>query len=146
MRALSERFRRVRVCCGDWQRVCGPSVTFTRGITGVFLDPPYSAEAGRAVVYGHTDDTSVAHAVREWAIEQGKNPLMRVAYCDYGEADMPADWERFAWSTRGGYANQGDGSNRNRHRECVWFSPACIAPEPDLFHYAAAQPTQSLIE
>ena len=39
--ALAARLRRVRVCCGDWSRICGPSVTFKHGITGVFLDPPF---------------------------------------------------------------------------------------------------------
>ena len=47
MRQLAERMRKVRVCCGDWQRVCGPSVTVKHGITGVFLDPPYADEAER---------------------------------------------------------------------------------------------------
>ena len=45
MRELAERLRKVRVCCGDWSRVCGPSVTIKHGITGVFLDPPYADEA-----------------------------------------------------------------------------------------------------
>jgi site-specific DNA-adenine methylase len=47
MTALSTRLRRVRMACGDWSRVTGPSVTFRHGLTGVFLDPPYSDEAER---------------------------------------------------------------------------------------------------
>lgn len=39
MESLSERLRRVRVCCGDWSRVCGPTPTYKIGLTGVFLDP-----------------------------------------------------------------------------------------------------------
>ena len=39
--ALHDRTRRVRVACGDWTRVLGPSVTWRHGTTAVFLDPPY---------------------------------------------------------------------------------------------------------
>jgi hypothetical protein len=41
-RRLRDRLRLVRVCCGDWSRVCSSDSTTTRlGVTGVFLDPPY---------------------------------------------------------------------------------------------------------
>src|SRR5580692_8324035 len=36
MRTLAERLRLVRVCCGDWSRICGPSPTIKLGLTGVF--------------------------------------------------------------------------------------------------------------
>ena len=40
MLALSERLRGVRVACGDWSRVVGPSVLRAGGMpVGVFLDP-----------------------------------------------------------------------------------------------------------
>ena len=134
--ALSARLRDVRVCSGDWSRVCGPTVTFIHGLTGVFLDPPYSAEAGRVEVY-RTEDMTVAHRVREWAIEAGKNPLMRVALCGYDtEHAMPPDWEVFAWKAHGGYGSQGDETRGrdNASREVVWFSPACLPPVmQDLF-------------
>lgn len=39
---LRDRLRTVRVCCGDWNRVCSShSVTTRLGLTGTFLDPPY---------------------------------------------------------------------------------------------------------
>ena len=47
MQGLRDRLRRVRVECGDWERVCGDTPTIKQGLTGVFLDPPYSTEAGR---------------------------------------------------------------------------------------------------
>ena len=94
MRALAERLRDVRVCCGDWSRVCGPSVTVKHGITGIFLDPPYSDEAGRDSDIYAQDSGTVAHAVREWAVELGEDPLARIALCSYeGEHDMPTSWE-----------------------------------------------------
>ena len=136
MQSLADRLRNVRVCCGDWERICGPSPTFKHGMTGVFLDPPYSAEADRAEVY-RTEDLTVAHRVREWAIEAGKNPLMRVALCGYDtEHAMPSDWEVCAWKTNGGYGSQGDETRGrdNASREVVWFSPACLPPVmQDLF-------------
>jgi site-specific DNA-adenine methylase len=133
--ALAERFARVRICCGDWARVCGPSVTTVHGMTGVFLDPPYAAP-GRASVYGEHEDFKIHTAVREWAIEAGANPLMRVALCGYDEHDgaMPRGWKPWRWKARGGYASQRKtGKNENRAREIIWFSPACLDISPALF-------------
>jgi DNA adenine methylase len=132
---LAARLRRVRVCCGDWQRVCGPSVTFTHGVTGVFLDPPYSESSGRDMRCYAIDCGEVAHRVREWAVEQGENPLMRIVLAGYeGEHDMPDDWRKHEWATRGGYGSPGDGAARvNRFRERLWFSPHCLRDEGLLF-------------
>lgn len=126
MRALAQRLRRVRVCCGDWARVCGPSPTYKNGLTGVFLDPPYSEGAGRAESLYGVEDLSVAHEVKEWAVENGDNPQLRIAFCGYeGEHDFPADWECVPWKASGGYSSQGEG-NDNPHRERIWFSPHCL--------------------
>ena len=120
--ALSERLRDVRVCSGDWARVCGETPTVKQGLTGVFLDPPYDQQIGRAEVYNHEDP--VSQAVREWALEAGKNPLMRIALCGYeGEHEMPG-WESYAWKAHGGYGSQGETTGReNAERERIWFSP-----------------------
>jgi site-specific DNA-adenine methylase len=132
MLQLSDRLRRVRVCCGDWARVCGPSVTFKHGLTGVFLDPPYADEAGRDNTLYAEESATVAHDVRRWALENGDNPLMRVALCGYeGEHDMPDTWECVAWKAQGGYGSQSDGTGReNSGRERIYFSPHCIAEGP----------------
>lgn len=124
---FADRLRNVRICCGDWSRVCGPSVTFRHGLTGVFLDPPYADTAERRDDLYAVDCQQVAHAVREWAIEQGKNPLMRIVLAGYqGEHEMPSDWRQHRWSAVGGYALMGDNKAReNRHRETLWLSPAC---------------------
>jgi site-specific DNA-adenine methylase len=128
--ALSTRFARVRVCCGDWSRVCGPSVTFKHGLTAVFLDPPYADTANRSEVYT-VDSMSVAYAVRDWAIEMGKRPDMRIALCGYeGEHQMPQNWECVAWKASGGYEGQSlDGRSGNCFKERIWFSPACLTAE-----------------
>lgn len=128
MRALAERLRRVRVCCGDWSRVCGPSVTIKHGITGVFLDPPYAEEAERTANIYASDSGCVAHAVREWAVEWGQHRDMRIALCGYeGEHAMPDSWECVEWKASGGYGSQGNGLGReNANRERIWFSPYCL--------------------
>jgi len=121
--ALSARLRDVRVCSGDWTRVCGETPTIKQGLTGVFLDPPYDQEIGRAEVYNHEDP--ISQAVREWAIEAGRSPLMRIALCGYeGEHEMPEGWTVYAWKAHGAYGSQGETTGRdNAHRERIWFSP-----------------------
>ena len=96
-------------------------------LRGVLLDPPYADTAERAGDLYVEDSVSVAHDVRRWAIENGSNPLMRIALCGYeGEHDMPPDWETVAWKAAGGFASQGDGTNDNAKRERIWFSPHCL--------------------
>ena len=129
MQALSDRLRRVRVACGDWSRVCGPSPTVKLGLTAVFLDPPYSDASGRDPDLYAVDSLDVAHECREWAIANGDNPLLRIALCGYdGEHAMPDGWTVYRWKAAGGFGSQGDGAGReNAHKETVWFSPYCLA-------------------
>lgn len=123
MRDLSARLHNVRVACGDWDRVLGPSVTFRHGLTGVVLDPPY-AEGNMEYAAGGA--SSISGVVRAWAIENGNNPLLRIALCGLdGEHDMPKDWEFVAWRARGGYGSRRK-ENDNRKRERIWFSPHCL--------------------
>jgi hypothetical protein len=128
---LASRLRGVRVCCGDWSRVCGPTPTVKQGLTGVFLDPPYTEAAGRKNSLYAKDDLSIGHAVCEWALEWGHDERMRIALCGYeGEYEMPSDWECVAWKARGGYGSQGNGDTAGRDnatKERIWFSPHCIA-------------------
>lgn len=125
LRSLAARLRRTRVVCGDFARVLGPSVTWRRGTTAVFLDPPYDV-AQRAMVYAV--ETDAAPRARAWAIANGDNPLLRIALCGYdGEHIMPDGWKPIRWKAAGGYGLQGTGRGReNAARECVWFSPHCL--------------------
>jgi len=127
--ALAERLRRVRVCCGDWERVCGPTPTVKLGTTAVLLDPPYADSADRTSDLYATDSLTVAHAVREWAIAHGDDPALRIALCGYdGEHAMPDGWVSTTWKAHGGYGSQGDGRGRdNAKRETIWFSPHCLS-------------------
>jgi site-specific DNA-adenine methylase len=123
---LADRLRGTRVCCGDWGRVTGPSVTTKHGITGVLLDPPYSAERDGNLYREESMD--VAHDVAAWAIKNGDHHLMRIALCGYeGEHEMPKGWECISWKTKGGYGSLGNGQGReNSTRER--FSPHCLSP------------------
>lgn len=106
---LTDRLRRVRVVCGEWDRVLGESVTTKHGVTAVVLDPPYADTANRRADLYREDSLSVAHAAREWALANGDNPLLRIALC--------------------GYANQRQtGTNTNSAQERIWFSPHCLKP------------------
>ncbi len=141
IRALHDRLRYVRVCAGDWKRVVTPAVLgVDNGVAGVLLDPPYSKEADRAVCYA-AEDLEVAHEVRAWCLEHGDHPNLRVALCGYeGEHDELEDhgWSVVEWKAGGGYG-RGENSRamRNRHRERIWFSPACQSRNGPLFEAVA---------
>jgi hypothetical protein len=141
MQALSDRLRRVRVCCGDWTRVMGPTVTEKNGLTAIFLDPPYSAEADRNDDLYEQEDLSVAHDVRRWCLENGGNPMLRIALAGYDIEHRELEqhgWTAHAWKAHGGYGSQGNGNGRaNAHREVIWFSPHCLSEEktPSLFDF-----------
>lgn len=128
--ALSNRLRFVKVCCGDWNRVLSKAATFGQGVTGILLDPPYDTD-GHDDVYGEMS-RGVSSKVFDWAIENGGNPLLRIALCGYeGEHEMPADWDCVAWKASGGYAGAA-GNMENSSRERIWFSPHCLPPEQAL--------------
>jgi hypothetical protein len=140
MRRLSDRFRRVRVCCGDWSRIMGNTVV--RGgvggkfvdadfLCGIILDPPYALEERYEGCYA-VDAPGIARDVRAWCVEHGNDPRLRIALCGYrGEGHEELEdlgWEAWSWNTNGGYGNPAaNGRGRaNALRECVWFSPHCL--------------------
>ena len=132
--ALSDRFRTVRVCSGDWARVVTPSVTDRHGLTGVFLDPPYSADDYTDGLYAMAG-RDAAHACRDWAVANGDNPLLRIAYCGYDDVIFPESWTPHRWKAHGGYGGgRGGQADANSHRETIWFSPHCVLTKaPSLF-------------
>ena len=132
---LADRLRRVRVCCGDWSRICGPTPTIIQGVTGVFLDPPYNDDAGRSESLYASEDLNVSRDVLKWCLELGDHKDMRIALCGYdGEHDLPDTWDCVAWKAHGGYGSQSNGQARlNSHKERIWFSPHCL--KPDLFSF-----------
>ena len=127
MRKLSERLRMVRVCCGDWKRVCGETPTVKLGLTAIFFDPPY-AVADRDCVYGLHDDFAVAHAVREYCLQRGDDPRLKICLAGYDEHEELArfGWDVVPWKAHGGYARGSSRGKANRLREVLWFSPHCL--------------------
>ena len=123
-RSLADRLRDVRILCGDWSRAVTPSVTVRHGVTAVFLDPPYGADAVAKGLY--SQEANVTASVQAWCAENGDCPKLRIALCGYeGEYDLPG-WTVIAGraTTGGGYGNAAQ--NTNHHRERIWFSPHCI--------------------
>lgn len=137
---LRDRLRNVRVCCGDWERVCGsPSTTTRLGLTGIFLDPPYAKNTERMLSWARhlrgdgdapeaakatnragdlyaTDDHDVDHLVARvlnYCREHGTDSQMRIALCGYdGEHNGLEEigWQPLAWRTNGGYSNRRGGA------------------------------------
>lgn len=137
---LASRLRKVRVCCGDWTRIMGPSVLLEPGVPcGVLLDPPYSADALRYNNIYAKESTTVAHDVRKWCLDHGSDTRLRIVLCGYEgeghEALAHAGWNCVEWKAAGGYgATRKEGRNANAERERLWFSPGCLGPEqPTLF-------------
>ncbi len=144
MQTLSDRFRNVRVCCGDWKRVCSsPSVTTRLGMTAVFLDPPYrthvegkeSRKAGLYATDGSSDLDQLQKDVLKYCLKHGPNPQMRIAICALeGEGYEPleeAGWEVVPWQSKG-YGMRTEKGKENASRERIWFSPHTIVPDRDL--------------
>ena len=127
---LGARLRRVRVACGDFERVLGPTVTWRHGTTGVFLDPPY--DAGNHDPYA-SNGSGVSARAREWAKANWWDSRLKIVLAGYaGEHDELEllGFRRYEWKASGGYGSQGDGRGRaNAARECLWASPSCNLDE-----------------
>ena len=123
---LHERLRNVRVACGDWSRVVKDSVTTRHGLTGVFIDPPYTKGAMDYSAGGVGTDLPLQ--VQAWCAENGHNPLLRIVLCGHaGEHDalLAHGWHLRTWTARKGYALT-DEAVENSKSETLWCSPHCI--------------------
>lgn len=130
--AIAQRLEKVSIVAGDWTRVLGDVPLWGgvgRGIAGVFLDPPYAADQRSRPdtdLYG-IDTVTVSHDVREWCVEYGGRPDIRIvlAGMDNEHDDLLArDWTKHVWSAGGGYS-RGEKKDR-RHVEALWMSPNCL--------------------
>ena len=132
--ALAARFRRVRVCCGDWKRVVTRGAMAYGKTVGVFMDPPYLGDVRTRDLY-RVDDHEISAEVRQWCLDHGDDPRLRIVlagYVDEHDAAMPSSWRRYRWSTGTAYQNHKKDSRNveNRHKECLWYSPHCLG-KPD---------------
>ena len=134
---LHDRLRDVRVTCGDWSRVVKDSVTTRHGMTGLFLDPPYTLGAMDYAAGGVGGD--LAAEVRNWCAANGHDKLLRIVLCGHkGEHDalLANGWHTRTWTARKGYALT-DEAVANSASETLWCSPNCVhevgAANGDLF-------------
>jgi len=144
LHALSIRLQRVRITCGDWQRVLTPSVvrTGTGGDSSraIFLDPPYSTSSHLYAESGH----GISEQLREWcktAETVGGQPL-RIILCGYD--DEHAELEPHGWNVIEGKSGRGSGYSKrsdNGRRERLWLSPACLtAGVQDRLDFGMGEP------
>jgi hypothetical protein len=135
---LHQRLRDVRVTCGDWGRVVKDSVTTRHGLTGVFLDPPYTKGAMDYAAGGVGTDLPMQ--VQAWCAANGQDKQLRIVLCGHaGEHDalLQHGWHLRTWTARKGYATT-DEAVQNSKDETLWCSPHCV-PEAafgnmDLFN------------
>ena len=130
--ALSERLRRVRITCGPWDRVLGPSVTWRHGLSGIFLDPPYREDEHS---FGYVAGGDIWEDCWQWAMTYGSRPDLRIVLAGYDDGRVPPDgWRMERWKARGGYGSQGQGQGReNCQREVLYCSPACLLGQGQLW-------------
>lgn len=142
--ALQARLRYTRVTCGDFERILSPAVTWRHGLTGVFLDPPYPADAGSTggLYTSATEERAVFDRAFRYALANGHDARLRIAFCyyegtrvrspdgalifDVSEAFASQGWDVVPWKARGGYAGQSDDGNVNARRERIAFSLHCL--------------------
>ena len=128
--ALRNRMRDTRVTCGDWSRVCKDSVTIRHGLTGVFLDPPYTKGAMDYAVGGCGG--RIADDVRAWCKVNGGRNGLRIVLCGHaGEHDelLAHGWHLRTWIARKGYAVTEE-AVANSASETLWCSPHCVNRDP----------------
>ena len=140
---LSARLRHVRIINGDWSRVCTTGAAWTlpvrqgHGPCAVFLDPPYSAEAGRNMTLYAMESGSVAHDVRAWCIANGAHKNFRIVLAGFDTEH--AELEQHGWTVhewfaaghlQGGMGNvrkdKSGGRGNQQKRERLWASPHCL--------------------
>ena len=133
IKALCERLRHVRVCCGDWKRiVTHPVLGYSVGTCGLFLDPPYG-DMGRTSGLYSNDNLSISKEVLNWCAENGSIPNLRIALCGYEGEHNELDnlgWTKVEWKATGGYGSKKGKGLKNRNLERIWFSPECLDPQP----------------
>jgi site-specific DNA-adenine methylase len=132
---VMDRMRTVKVYCGDWDRILGPTLLGLNSknvYAGIFLDPPY--DDGYTVYH---ENERISSRVREWCKEYGNIPTLRIVLCGYeGEHNELEDlgWSKIEWKAINGYtSNRKDRtSSENSIRERLWISPHCIQPQKSL--------------
>jgi hypothetical protein len=88
MQRLADRLRAVRVCCGDWARICtSDSVTTRLGTTGIFLDAPYAHHLRRMRQWVRHLDGDGAEPSADWHPSSAANREVNLYGTDREDAD-----------------------------------------------------------
>lgn len=129
LNSLQNRFKDVKVLCGDWSRMFGGNWQTNKGTCGIFFDPPYGFQSRQGGLYAN-DSFSVSQSVRQWCKSNGNNKDFKIVLCGYADQHdqlLQYGWKTCSWSTNGGYGNQGDGNGRvNAKLQKLWYNENCI--------------------
>ncbi len=129
LNALRDRLCRVRIACGDFERVLQPSITTKNGLTGVFLDPPYD---GTEYVYGK-NGVPLSVRVRDWCRQA--DPALRIVLAGRGtEHDelLAFGWQKEIWTAGRGYSGA---ANQTRAEEALWTRTPEPVAQPEVFEW-----------
>ena len=129
LKNLQERFKNVKVLCGDWTRLFGGNWQTNRGTCGIFFDPPYGFQSRQGGLYAN-DSFYVSEKVREWCKQNGNKNNFKIVLCGYADEHdqlLNYGWNSCSWCTNGGYGNQGQGTGReNSKLQKLWYNENCI--------------------
>lgn len=129
--ALSERLANCIVLSGNWpdawERGVSDSIikryqSKASGKIGVFLDPPYTKDTGRANLY--TEDAPLSQQVEEWALKTAKRNGVRIVVAGYSTEYpglLASGWTTEHWKRPSGYVN--NSGNKRRHEDVLFLSP-----------------------
>lgn len=128
-RSLALRLERVRICSGDWSRLCTEGALGSTNIKnrGIFLDPPYGKELHQ--VKYQCSGRDVTADVREWCKEHGDDKRFKIILCGLGNEHSELEqlgWSSVPWITQGGFSNVSGSRNENAMSERLWVSPHCL--------------------
>ena len=132
LRFIQARTRYIRFFSGDWKRpLRSATQTINIGTTGVFLDPPYLNTS--KIYKGRLDEGDPENQVpleaRDWALEFGRYPAFRIAYCGYSHhhkgvfPEGKNGWAKKQWKIKNGRSLPGD--DKLVEIDTIWFSPHC---------------------
>lgn len=84
---LRNRLHKVRVCCGDWERVLSPVVTSCQGLTGVYLQPKLEDNPKRIIA---------------WCQQYENDPLFHIALKQVIDPSQQPLWDSLGWPSQEG--------------------------------------------
>jgi site-specific DNA-adenine methylase len=134
IKSLYLRLKKTQAFVGDWKRaVSSETMTTKKGITGVFLDPPYRGTENYYAELSNTipERLSIADDVDHWALERGDEKKFRIAVCGYEnnfsnlEQYKEKDWYIHKWKPSIGHRSNSK-KGIKKVKEIIAFSRYCL--------------------